>query len=130
MPNYWIASTPLENYEIAKRDLLWACKSSFKKSFSRLKLGDKLTFYLFGKKISGDFEIVSEAFSGKNNFKGGSFPINVKLKQVRETKLAEFTQELVDKLGFIKNKRAWSAYFRRPIYQLGREDFDTIMSVL
>jgi len=101
MTNYWIASTPLENFKIAKKDLLWACKSSFKNSFSRLKPGDKLTFYIFGKKVSGDFEIISEAFSSKNNFKGGSFPINIRIKEVKKTKISNFTPELIKKLVFV-----------------------------
>lgn len=129
MPNYWIASTFIENYKIAKRKLCWACRDIFKSSFSKLRPGDRLTFYILGKKISGDFEVVSDVSTGDGPF-GPFYPLKVSIKEIKKTKVGVFSRNLIEKLDFVKNKTIWSAYFRRPVYQISGQDYQKIQEVL
>ncbi len=129
---FWIIVCNDTNFKIVRRNLIYGVKEKHYKKIKMLRIGDKAIFYILGKKINGIYEINSRFFEDNSNiFFGGIYPYRIKLKLMNKTKQKDFSNSLIQKLGFIKNKRKWSGYFQgTPLLNIAKEDFNLIKEYL
>lgn len=139
----WICVTTRENWWIIKEKNVWGVPSRSKKVIESVKKGDKLVFYVIQSKeddeiqpsrIVGVYEAVSESYYDDTplfeSYKGKVFPYRIKIKPIKIAKTPIVFKNLVDKLSFIRNKRYWTVYFRRAMFEIPYEDFEKIMREL
>ena len=133
---YWICVTSKENWEIVKKEGIWAVPSNRKAILERVKPNDRLVIYVSSKSIGGIFEVVSKPYEDKTRIftsrkdPNEVFPYRVKIKPLIVPKEPVSFAPLVHKLSFIKKKEGWTAYFRRAMFEISEEDFKVIEKYL
>jgi len=140
LPNYWIAPTNIDSWNIVKKNNFYA----FHKESSRDKIvpGDRLLFYLTRSKppvfvgaaeVSSAYELATVPF-WPNELKEGKVihPWRFQLKMLKVG--AADVRSLIGKLSFVENKVDWGVYFlgslanfNRPI---GEGDYQAIFDEL
>lgn len=147
MINHWIfivvdhrdddrTITAREVFEGRVRDGFWSLNKSTG-NFHRLNEGDRVVFYVGGRegqKFVGKGALASRPYEmtpGQKNrligYPSLLFSHAVNLKDIEVWSEPKTVVDLKDGLSFIKNKKAWRAYFRRSIIAIGEEDYDLIV---
>lgn len=136
----WICVTTEENWRIIREKNVWGVPSRSKKVIESVRKGDKLVFYVIQSKeddkklpsrIVAVYEAASESYYDDTplfkSYKRKMFPYRIKIKPIKIAKDPIIFKNLVDKLSFIRNKRYWTVYFRRAMFEIPSEDFEKIM---
>ena len=91
--------------------------------------GDLLVFYVIPKRVGGVFRAVSEPYIDREPIfipvksRDEVFEYRVKVEPLLlPEEPIDFTP-LVKRLSFIKNKKRWSAPFRRAMLKISKEDY-------
>ncbi|RLI82992.1 EVE domain-containing protein [Archaeoglobales archaeon] len=140
--SYWLCITTADNWEVIKKHKVWGVSKRYEKTISQVKPGDVLIFYVMQTKekdkvlpprIVGKAKVSSEVFRDSTKiFKGygkeQTFPLRVKLTDLKEFQKPINFKELVPKLEFIKNKKYWTGYLRRAMVKLDENDVEVVMS--
>ncbi len=138
---YWICVTTEENWKIIRDKNIWGVPSRCRKIIEAVEPGDRLAIYVIQtrlgdktipSRIVGIFEATSKAYFDESpifaEYKGKKFPYRVKIRPIKIFSKPIVFKDLVEKLGFIKNKKFWTVYFRRAMFEIPRGDFETIES--
>ncbi len=130
--NYWICVIDKNNLKIAIKQSTYGVKEKGYNKIKKLKEGDKILFYILGKKIGGTFKIESKSFhADKNIFHSDLYPYRVKISQIKRLVIKPFKDELIEKLKFIKNKKYWAGSFHgSPIINLQTQDYQLLSKYL
>lgn len=136
---YWICVTTQDNWEIIKRKNVWGVTERAKNILSRVSVGDRLIFYVIQTRKDGEvipsrlvgiFEVASKPYYDDKHvfktYKGNIFPHRIKIKPVKIFSKPIIFKDLVEKLSFIKNKRFWTVYFRRAMFEIPANDYGII----
>ena len=132
---YWICVTSRENWEVVKREGIWAVPSSRKAVLEEAKPNDRLVIYVSPKSIGGIFEVISKPYEDRTRIftsrdPNEVFPYRVKIKPLIVPKEPISFTPLVNKLSFIKKKEGWVAYFRRAMFEISKDDYEVIEKYL
>jgi len=140
---YWICVTTEENWRIIREKNIWGVPPRSKKIIENVKEGDKLIFYVIQSKKDNEiippkivaiYEASSKAFYDNKplfkSYKGKIFPYRIKIKPIKIAKKPINFKEFVDRLSFIKNKKFWTAYFRRAMFEIPSMDFEILMKAI
>jgi predicted RNA-binding protein len=134
--NYWFCSTTGENHEISLSKNIWGVEKRYKEKLNQIKKGDKLIFYVKGRKLGGAFKVISNMYEDRNEiFNGGLFPFRIKIESVKSPKsswLVEWTDEIIKNIDLIKNKDyRWKfELMGRTIKPLSEKDFNYLLSMI
>jgi len=137
-PKNWLFSVTLPNWELLKRDNVWAVRSEAVKS--KINMGDRLIFFVKGSQppsIMGVYEVVGEwRLSSKLRWTEEKpeqriiYPWEVDMKPILLGTLN--MRENIGSLAFIENKNKWAVYLigspanlHRPI---GDADYEFILA--
>jgi len=136
---YWVCVTTQDNWEIIKSKNVWGVTERAKNILSRVAVGDRLIFYVIQTRKDGEvipsrlvgiFEVASKPYYDDKpvfkTYKGNIFPHRIKIKPVKIFSKPIIFKDLVDKLSFIKNKRFWTVYFRRAMFEIPANDYNVI----
>jgi len=129
---YWLYVLRKENYDISLSN-----KFSFigfpqrrLRSIKEMNVGDKVILYIAsGKsKIAGIIEIKSDYYESYDFVWDDTFPIRLKTKPLIILKNDKFidVRELIDRLSFVRNKKAWRNYFMQSIKKIDFKDYKLI----
>ena len=129
---YWICVITPENYEIAIQNGIWGVSTRYKNILDQSSIGDKLIFYIIGRKLGGCFEVESKPRSGPYSlFKGGSYGHQIKIEPIFiPKKLVDFDSSVRNKLTITKNKTYWTGPFRRAMFQISSRDYKILKSAV
>ena len=136
---YWLCITTRENWRIIKERNIWGVEERHLKTLRRVKIGDKLVFYIkqkIGKgevyppMIAGIYEVASEPFMDEEKiFSGGLYPWRIRIKPIKFGEI-EF-KPLIPRLKFIKNKKKWTGHLMgRAMREIPEEDYMLIYELL
>jgi len=122
-PSYWIFSATPENWEIARKQQIWAVRT--KNITQKVVNGDFILLYVSGTKsfcaimqIEDWFPATQVTWADEKEEDRIKYPYQTKGKIVQEG-LANLI-ELSPKLRFIENKRKWGIYVRGTPGNMGR----------
>ena len=141
---YWICITNEENWQIIKKSNVWGVSKRWKKNLMQTKSGDHLLFYVMQTKkdreivpsrIAGIFEAVSEPYTDKEKLfkahRGNEiYPYRIKINPIKIAEKIINFKELVPKLTFIKNKKAWPFSLRTAMRTIPEKDYQLIKNQL
>jgi len=133
---YWICVTSRENWEVVRKECIWAVPSNRKAILEKVEPGDLLAIYVSPKKLGGIFKVTSTLYEDRSRIfisrKDPSevFPYRVRIKPLMIPREPVSFTPLVPKLSFIRKKKGWTAYFRRAMFEISEEDFKIIEKYL
>ena len=137
MANYWLCVTNEDNWKVIRDRRVWGVSERYKRVIKSVRPGDYMVFYVAPKRVMGVFKAVSRVFESREKIFpwGGAsgrevYPFRVRLEPVVLAERPLMFDELVPKLGFVKNKVRWTGYLRRAMLSIPREDFDLILRLL
>mgnify|MGYP003883883887 CR=1 FL=1 len=137
MAHYWLCVTNEDNWKTVKDKRVWGVSERYRSVIETVRPGDYLVFYVMPKRIMGVFKAVSKPFESRKSvfpWRGASgreiYPYRVRLEPVILAEKPLMFDEIISKLGFIKNKARWSGYLRRAMILIPEGDFDMIMKCL
>lgn len=141
---HWLCITNRENWKVVQQQKIWGVAERHKNTINKVAPGDQLLFYLIGElidgqrlesAIGGQAEVASDVFrdtrkifgSGSVKKKTETFPLRIRLSNVRSfTKEIPFKLLIAD-LEFIKNKRKWSGHIQgKAMRMISEKDFKRI----
>ena len=132
--NHWIVSVTLDNLRIALRERVIGFVESKRSRVKAFQLGDLIIFYVpreslaYYKRIGkfiGLAEIKGESYESHTPiWKNGLFPQRIAIEPLSERSCE--IAPLIERLGFIKNKRSWGITFLGGILRIPQTDFETI----
>jgi len=138
---FWICVTTNENWSIIKDKNIWGVPERSRRIIENVKPGDKIAIYVIQtrekdkvvpSRIVGIYEVVSEAYFDNSpifaQYRGKTFPYRIKIRPIKIFSKPLVFRDLIDKLSFIKNKRFWTVYFRRAMFEIPEKDFEVIES--
>jgi len=138
---YWVCVTTEENWKIIRKSNIWGVPERARRIIENVEPGDMLAIYVIQTRLRdkivpsrfvGIFEASSKPFYDESKlfvkYKGKAFPYRIRLKPVRIFHKPLYVKSLVPRLSFIRNKRFWTVYFRRAMFEIPKEDFATIIS--
>lgn len=135
--NYWICIINRENWEIVKDKNIWGVSEKHKNIISKIKIGDKMVFYITKEMIFGGiYEAVSEAYQDKSRLfesitadKIEIFPYRIRITPIKVAKEPVEIKVLISNLEFITNKKTWRSYlFGKAMRNLSKKDYAIIES--
>lgn len=139
--NYFLCITTEENAKIVMDKKIWGVSKNYTNSISKVNPGDHLIIYEMGKGgkepkpqyIKGIYEAVSEVKEdNKKLFESYSpnetYPLRIKLNEVKTFKEPILFKSLVPEMDFIKNKTHWSGSLRRAMAQISESDYNKIVN--
>ncbi|ABR53992.1 protein of unknown function DUF55 [Methanococcus vannielii SB] len=139
--NYFLCITTEENWNIIKEKKIWGVSKKYQNTISKVNLGDYLIIYEMGKQgkepkpqyIRAIYEVVSEIKEdNKKLFESYSpnetYPLRIKLKEVKIFEKPILFKELVPEMDFITNKKFWSGSLRRAMAQISEKDYEKIVN--
>ena len=134
MNNNWLCLTTLENYRVTESKNIWGVRRKYKNRLSRLKMGDKVIFYILGKKIGGMFKVNSEVYEDTDKiFSGGIYPYKIKLEPIKLPKeLPAFTNKMIQELELFKYKNhKWKYELMGQIVKsISNKDYEYLSSII
>lgn len=132
--NYWIFVTNDENWQIICKNKIWGVSESKKKILEKIKIGDKIVFYIKGGIMRGIFEVQSAIYIGKDKIfkhypewkKNEIFPYRINIQQITKDICEVKIKNILDNLSFIVIKKNWAPYFYRTIINIPYSDYQVI----
>ncbi|MDP3104251.1 MAG: EVE domain-containing protein [Candidatus Methanoperedens sp.] len=135
--NYWICILNRENFNIVIQKQIWGVAERYKNLLSKVKVGDRLIFYITKESVFGGVsEVASDGFIDEEDIflpikkdRKQKFPFRIKIKPVIFFKKMTPIEPLIIKLDFIKNKKRFQVHFMgKAMIPIGEKDINTIMS--
>jgi len=135
--NYWICILNRENFDIMIQKQIWGVSERYKNLLSKVKVGDRLIFYITKESVFGGVsEVASDIFIDEENIflpipkdRNQKFPFRIKIKPVNLFKKMIPIEPLIPKLDFIKNKKRYQVHFMgKAMVPIGEKDINTFMS--
>lgn len=133
---YWLCVLRKENFDInaSKNFSCIGFSKRFLKSAMEINIGDKVVIYVASKisKIAGIVEINSDYYESYDWVWDDVFPIRLKTKPFIILENDKFIdiRILINKLSFIRNKKAWRYYFRHSLKKIDFKDYKLIEQYL
>ncbi len=133
---YWLMITNLENWEIVKGHSVYGFRKKDEKYLSFINIGDYVLMYVIPKKIGGIFKIYKTSKKATKNlnvdFKGGPYPIKIKLEKVFVPKdFLEMNENIIKHISIFKNVKRWGTILMgRSLKEITKEDFIYIKSMM
>tara|TARA_Y100000310_G_C20121989_1_gene551885 strand:- start:121 stop:537 length:417 start_codon:yes stop_codon:yes gene_type:complete len=126
--NYWLTITNEANWEIIKKNELYAFNKSHKNFLDEIKIGDYIVMYVIRKQFGGLFRVTNKGVSNDIKFKDGNYPYKIKLKTVLIPRDSlDVTDRIVDNISIFKNAIRWGTIlFGRSIKKIKKEDYEYI----
>jgi len=135
--NYWLCVTNEENWHVVRKHMIWGVSRRSRRQIQKVKIDDKLVFYVTPQTLGGIFVAASAPFESEEQiFNWGEFgrpeifPYRIKLKPLILPEKPLRFKEVMKNLRFIPNKQMWSCYLRKAIRDIPKVDFELIYSMI
>ena len=129
---YYFCVTSKKNWEIVKKECIWAVSENRRGTLMSVKPKDKLVVYVSPKQLGGIFEVTSEPYEDRTRIfvsrrnPNELFPYRIRIKPLLLPKEPINFIPLISKLSFIKRKKRWTVYLTRAMFEISEEDFKLI----
>ncbi len=139
---YWMCVTTEENWHIIRDKNVWGVPVRAKNTINKVSPGDKIIIYVIQSRkdkdvipsrIIGVFEVVSKPYYDEKpifkSYKGRTFPYRIDIKPIKIFSSPIYFKDIVDEMSFVRNKKFWTVYFRRAMFEIPKNDYEKIVAM-
>jgi len=139
---YWLCITNQDNWEVIREKGIWGVSERHKSTIQKVKPGDKCLIYVVSSRLEKEiipskvvaaYDVSSELFDDRTEIfksvrEGESYPLRVKLKEVKIFPTPVEFKPMIQRLSFIKNKRKWTGHIQgKAMREIPAEDYELLL---